>query len=92
MSHISHDIAFAVNVVSQHIHTPKEVHMEAVYKTFKYLKGSPGKGLFFKSSEINDIEVFTDVDWADLVEDRRYNTRYCTFIFKNLVTWRRVEM
>ena len=51
LSHTRPDIAFAVSIVSQHMHSPREAHLEAVYKILKYLKGSPGKGLLFKKNE-----------------------------------------
>ena len=88
LSHTRPDIAFAVSVVSQHMHSPKEAHLEASYRILRYLKGSPGKGLFFKKSEKRQIEVFTDADWAGSIEDRRSTTGYCTFVWGNLVTWR----
>ena len=87
LSHTRPDIAFAVSVVSQHMHSPKESHLEAVYKILKYLKGSPGRGLFFKKENDRNVEVFTDPDWAGLREDRRSTTGYCTFVWGNLVTW-----
>ncbi|RVW47383.1 Retrovirus-related Pol polyprotein from transposon TNT 1-94 [Vitis vinifera] len=43
LSHIRPDIAFAISVVSQYMHSPKESHLEAVYKILRYLKGSPGR-------------------------------------------------
>ncbi|RVW35848.1 Retrovirus-related Pol polyprotein from transposon RE1 [Vitis vinifera] len=51
ISHTRPDIAFVVNMVSQYMHSPKEIHLEAVYKILKYLKGSPRRGLFFKKSD-----------------------------------------
>ncbi|RVX07826.1 Retrovirus-related Pol polyprotein from transposon RE1 [Vitis vinifera] len=48
LSHTRPDIAFVVSVVSQYMHSPKESHLEAVYKILRYLKGSPGRGLFFR--------------------------------------------
>ncbi|KAF5458648.1 hypothetical protein F2P56_022662 [Juglans regia] len=88
LSHTKPDIAFALSVVSQHMHSPKETHLEAVHKILRYLKGSPGKGLFFKKCESKEIEVFTDADWAGSAQDRRSTTGYCTFVWGNLVTWR----
>ena len=92
LSHTRPDIAFAVSVVSQHMHSPKEAHLEAVYKILRYLKGSPGKGLLFKKNEDRIMEVFTDADWAGSVEDKRSTTGYCTYVWGNLVTWRRNKM
>ncbi|XP_057959488.1 uncharacterized mitochondrial protein AtMg00810-like [Malania oleifera] len=86
--HTRPDITFAVSVVSQHMHSPKKTHLDAVYKILRYFKGSPGKRLFFKKCESKEVEIFTDADWAGSTEDRRSTTRYCTFVWENLVTWR----
>ena len=88
LSHTRPDIAFAVSIVSQFMHSPYEVHLEAVYRILRYLKSTPGKGLFFKKSEQKTIEAYTDVDWAGSVTDRRSTSGYCTYIWGNLVTWR----
>ena len=37
LSHTRHDISFAVNVVSQHMQSPNEAHLEAVYRILRYL-------------------------------------------------------
>lgn len=51
LSHTQPDIAFAVSIVSQFMHSPYEVYLEVVYRILIYLKSTPGKGLFFKKSE-----------------------------------------
>ncbi|RVX08419.1 Retrovirus-related Pol polyprotein from transposon RE1 [Vitis vinifera] len=71
LSHTRPDIAFAVSVVSQYMHSPKESHLEAVYKILRYLKGSPGRELFFKKSDSKKVEIYTDADWAGSADDRR---------------------
>ena len=48
LAHTKHNIAYAVNVVSQFMHDPREVHMEAIFRVLKYLKSSPGQGIHFK--------------------------------------------
>lgn len=88
LSHTRPDIAFAVSVVSQYMHAPTEEHMEAVYHILRYLKGTPGLGLFFGKDDDRKIKVFTDADWAGSIQDRRSTTGYCTFVWGNLVTWR----
>ena len=60
--------------------------MEAVYRVLKYLKGNPGRGMFFRKTSESSVEVFTDADWAGSVDDRRSISRYCTFVWENLVT------
>lgn len=88
LSHTRPDIAFAVSIVSQFMHSPYEVHLEAIYRILRYLKSTPRKGLFFKKSEQKTIEAYTDVDQAGSVTDRRSTSGYCTYIQGNLVTWR----
>jgi len=48
LARIRPDIAYAVGVASQFMHNPKEVHLRAVYRILHYLKGTPGKSIFFK--------------------------------------------
>ncbi|RVW36389.1 Retrovirus-related Pol polyprotein from transposon RE1 [Vitis vinifera] len=88
LSHTRPNIAFAISVVSQYMHSLKESHLEAVYKILRYLKGSPGRGLFFKKSDSKKVEIYTDVDWAGSANDKRSTTGYCTYVWGNLVTWR----
>ena len=88
LAHTRPDIAYAVGLVSQHMHSPSEEHLQAVYRILHYLKGSPGKGIIFKKSYDRQIEVFTDADWGGNVNDRRSTSAYCTFVWGNLVTWR----
>ncbi|XP_022893597.1 uncharacterized protein LOC111408063 [Olea europaea var. sylvestris] len=86
LSHTRPDITFAVSMVSQHMHSPKEADLEAVYKILRCLKGNPGKGLFFEKNNRRGVEIFKDADWAGSTEDRS-TTSYCTFVWGNLVTW-----
>ena len=39
--------------------------MEAVYCILRYLKKDPRKGLMFKNTINQTLEVYTSVDWAD---------------------------
>ena len=88
LSHTRPNIAFAVSVVSQYMHSPKESHLKAAYKILKYLKGSPGRGLFFKKNDSKKVEIYTDADWTGSADDRKSTIGYCTYVWENLVTWR----
>ena len=88
LSHTRPDIAFAVSMVSQFMHSPGQDHFDAVYRILRYLKGTPGKGLLFEDRGHLEVEVYTDDDWAVSVTDRRSTSGYCTFVGGNLVTWR----
>ncbi|RVW69137.1 Retrovirus-related Pol polyprotein from transposon RE1 [Vitis vinifera] len=92
LSHTRPDIGFAVSAVSQFMHSPTEEHMEAVYRILRYLKMTPGKGLFFRKTENHDTEVYSDADWAGNIIDRRSTSGYYSFVWGNLVTWRTISI
>ncbi|WJZ81635.1 hypothetical protein VitviT2T_001468 [Vitis vinifera] len=88
LSHTRPDIGFSVSVVSQFMNNPTEKRMTAVIRILRYLKMTPGKGLFFQRTTKKEIEIFSDADWAGSVTDRRSTSGYCSFVWGNLVTWR----
>ncbi|CAL8157474.1 unnamed protein product [Prunus armeniaca] len=88
LSHTRPDIAYAVSVVSQFMHSPSEDHMGAVMRILRYLKVTPGKGLMFCKNGHTDVEGYTDADWAGSVTNRCSMSGYFTFVGGNLVTWR----
>ncbi|PON72059.1 hypothetical protein PanWU01x14_069010 [Parasponia andersonii] len=80
------DIAFAVSMVSQFMHSPRPDHFNAVYRILRYFKETPGRGLLFKNHGHLQVEAYTDPDWAGSTLDRRSTSSYCTFIGGNFVT------
>jgi hypothetical protein len=87
LSRTGPDIAYAISVVSQFMHSPREPHMEAIYRILRYLKSSPGKELLFSPHDHLKIEAYTDANWAGSITDRRSTSGYYTFVGGNLVTW-----
>src|SRR5262249_17260499 len=71
LSHTRPEIAYAVSLVSQYMHDPREPHMEAVYRILRYLKSAPGRGLLLSKHGHLQIRAFTDADWAGSLDDRR---------------------
>lgn len=71
LSHTRPDIAFAISMVSQCMHSLIEEHLNDVDWILWYLKSTPSKHLLFKKNYLRNVESFTDADWAGSVEDRR---------------------
>ncbi|PNX83829.1 beta-galactosidase [Trifolium pratense] len=89
LAHTRPDLAYALSIVSQFMHNPCEQHMNAVMHILRYLKSAPGKGILFtKNEKHEDIDVYTDADWAGALDDRRSTSGYFSFVGGNLVTWR----
>lgn len=65
------DITYAVNNLSQHMAKPTEEDTQKVHKVLRYIKGSPGRGLFFSGSSTSCIEAFSDSDWASCSSTRK---------------------
>lgn len=80
LSHTRPDIAFAVSLVSQFMHSPNQGHFDVVYRSLRYLKGTPGNGILYENRGHLQVELFTDADWAGNVTDRRSTSGYCTFV------------
>jgi hypothetical protein len=89
LAHTRTDLVYALSIVSQFLHNPREQHMNAVIRILRYLKSAPGKGILFtKNVNYQSVDAYTDADWAGAVDDRQSNSGYFTFIEGNLVTWR----
>lgn len=82
------DIAFAISVVNRYMHEPKSDHLEAAYRILRYLKGSPGKRLIYKSHGHLVVDGYYDADWASCLNDRRSTSGHCVSVGGNLVSWR----
>ncbi|CAL9010667.1 unnamed protein product, partial [Prunus brigantina] len=80
LAHTRPNIAYAVSVVSQFMHSPNVSHRNAVDQILRYLKLAPEKGLMF--SKNGDLEVvgYTDANWADSIIARRSTSGYFTFV------------
>ena len=69
------------------MHSPTKEHLEAAYRILRYLKGSLGRGFYFKKGDHRGLEIYTDADWAGSITDRRSTFGYCPYVWGNLVTW-----
>ncbi|XP_019177874.1 PREDICTED: uncharacterized protein LOC109173072 [Ipomoea nil] len=82
------DISYAVQQLSQFVDKPRHTHLTAAHRVLRYLKGSPGNGLFYSSNSDIKVQGFSDSDWATCAESRKSITGYCIYIGKYLVSWR----
>ena len=88
LCHTRPDITYAVGVVSRYMHEPRSGHLDIVHRILRYLKGTPGKGLWFAKSGHLEVDGYSDSDWASCQDDRRSTSGYCVFVGGNLVSWR----
>ncbi|KAK4409255.1 Retrovirus-related Pol polyprotein from transposon RE1 [Sesamum angolense] len=80
------DISFGAQQLSQFVHQPGQIHMDAALHLVRYLKGCPDRGLFFL--QLFHSTAFCDADWASCVDSRRSLTGYCIFLGQALISWK----
>nr|GFA50799.1 uncharacterized mitochondrial protein AtMg00810-like [Tanacetum cinerariifolium] len=81
------DIMFTVYACARHQVTPKECHLHAVKRIFKYLKGHPKLGLWYPKESPFDLVAYSDSDYGGATQDRKSTTRGCQFLGRRLISW-----
>jgi hypothetical protein len=66
------NIAFSVNQLCQHMHTPT-LHWTAAKRVLPYLKWTIDHGLWYTKGSLH-LQAFCDSDWAGNLDDRRSTT------------------
>ncbi|GJU90187.1 putative ribonuclease H-like domain-containing protein, partial [Tanacetum coccineum] len=81
------NIMFAVCACARFQVTPKMLHLYAVKRIFRYLKGQPKLGLWYPRDSAFELEAFSDSDYAGASLDRKAKTGGCQFLGKRLISW-----
>nr|GEV59643.1 retrovirus-related Pol polyprotein from transposon TNT 1-94 [Tanacetum cinerariifolium] len=64
------DIMFAIYACARHQVTPKECHLHAVKRIFRYLKSHPKLGLWYPKESPFDLVAYSDSDYGAGSENR----------------------
>nr|GEV67153.1 hypothetical protein [Tanacetum cinerariifolium] len=81
------DIMFAVCACARFQVTLKALHLHAVKRIFRYLKGKPHLGLWYLKDLPFDIVAYSDSDYAGASLDRKSTTGGCQFLGCRLISW-----
>nr|GEV62720.1 retrovirus-related Pol polyprotein from transposon TNT 1-94 [Tanacetum cinerariifolium] len=74
------DIMFAVCACARHQVIPKECHLHAVKRIFRYLKGHPKLGLWYPKESPFDLVAYSNSDYGGATQDRKSSTGGCQFL------------
>ena len=59
------------------MYNPGEQYMNAVMRILRFLKAAPGRGILFtKNADYKSIDIYTDADWAGIIDDRQFTSGY----------------
>ncbi|KAK6148007.1 hypothetical protein DH2020_018919 [Rehmannia glutinosa] len=81
------DILHVVCLCARFQSNPKESHMSAVKRIFRYLKGTIQYGLFYPKNENFSLKGYSDSDYAGNIDDRKSTSGSCQFLGDCLVSW-----
>nr|GEZ55385.1 uncharacterized mitochondrial protein AtMg00810-like [Tanacetum cinerariifolium] len=81
------DIMFAVCACARHQVTPKECHLHAVKRIFRYLKGHPKLRLWYPKECPFDLVAYSDSDYGGATQDRKSTIGGCQFLGRRLILW-----
>ena len=81
------DVMQAVGQVARFQAAPKETHIIAVKRIFRYLKGTMDFGLWYTKGNELKLIAYSDADWERCVDDRRSTSGTTLFLGNCLVSW-----
>lgn len=81
------DIAFALGSVSRYMENPKQVHINAIKRLLRYLKGTLDYGIVFDYNERLILAAYSDADYAGDVVTRRSTSGFVFMLGSGAVSW-----
>ncbi|XP_022636523.1 uncharacterized protein LOC111241669 [Vigna radiata var. radiata] len=81
------DIMQSVCVCARYQSSPRESHLTAVKRIFKYLKGTTSFGLWYSSGAEPSLVGFSGADYGGCKIDRKSTSGTCHFLGSSLVSW-----
>ncbi|KAJ9536639.1 hypothetical protein OSB04_un000188 [Centaurea solstitialis] len=81
------DIMYSTCLCARYQAEPKESHLTAVKRIFRYLKGTPNMGLWYSKDSGFDLTAYSDSDFAGCKIDRKSTTGGCHLLGGKLVSW-----
>ncbi|GAV63500.1 hypothetical protein CFOL_v3_07018, partial [Cephalotus follicularis] len=81
------DILFSVCLCAIFQACPKESHLHAVKRIFKYLAYTPTLGLWYPRKSSFDLHTYSDADFGGYKVDKKSTSGTCQFLGNMLISW-----
>ncbi|KAI3692720.1 hypothetical protein L6452_32542 [Arctium lappa] len=80
------DIMFSTYLCARYQAKPKESHLSAVKRIFRYLKGTADLGLWYPKDTGFELTAYSDADHAGCMLDRKSTSGHTQFLGDKLVS------
>lgn len=88
LRYLVHYISYAVGIVSRYMEEPTVLHLEAVKRILRYIKGTVHYGLTYaKGSGNHMLTRFSDSDLAGQIDDRKSTGGMVFYLNESMITW-----
>lgn len=81
------DIMFVVSLLSRYLAHPTDIHLQAVKRVLRYIKGTLTYGIFYKQVGNKELLAYTDSDYAGDLEDRKSTSGFLFSLSSAAVSW-----
>ena len=81
-----HDIMYATCLCARFQADPRDIHLVAVKRILRYLKGTPNLGIWYPREPGFNLLGYTDSYYADSVVDRKSTFGSCQFLGSRLIS------
>ncbi|KAI3718757.1 hypothetical protein L6452_19640 [Arctium lappa] len=81
------DIMFSTCLCARFQAKPKESHLLAVKRIFRYIKGTPYLGLWYPKSSDYILIAYSDADFGGNQLDKKSNSGHLQFLGDRLISW-----
>jgi hypothetical protein len=79
------DIMHVVGMVGIYQVAPKQSHLQAVKRIFRYLKETMTYGLWYPKNQSLQLTAYSDADWENCVDERKRTSGGAFFLGNSLV-------
>jgi hypothetical protein len=83
------DLAYSVCLVARYMDRPTEIHVAAVKRIMRYLKGTLSYGMLYKADDNKNLCLigWSDSDYAGDLDDRKSTTGYLYMLGSGAISW-----
>ncbi|KAJ9537516.1 hypothetical protein OSB04_030249 [Centaurea solstitialis] len=81
------DIMYVVCFLSRFMAKPKKAHLLAAKRVLRYINGTLELGLFYKKGSNEDLQAYTDSDFAGDMDSARSTSGYVFLMGEAAVAW-----